>query len=225
MLVPSNIKEDEKHPGSPPWKWRRTSIWGCITISKSLLSEWSFLGRVSSGHFWSDPFMPHHSWVASGMYCGLLSAPALQQCRILSFSLQRHVALDDICKPMTLLSFHHKQNVLYKNNIQYWNDSINLTNWVRLSSWSKSLRKKKSKCKSSFCWWPNFMKYAFLLAKRCHHIWSHLGPVRVISTSESPVWTVVLWIINVDGICIRQLSITIMRYLSNAWRRKMSFDL
>lgn len=52
-----------------------------------------------------------------------------------------------ICKAMTLLNFHNKQKMLYKNNIQYWNDSIYLTNWARLSSQSEALSRKKQHTK------------------------------------------------------------------------------
>lgn len=57
------------------------------------------------------------------------------------------MGLGGICKAMTLLNFHNKQKMLYKNNIQYWNDSINLTNWARLSSQSESLSPQKQHTK------------------------------------------------------------------------------
>lgn len=57
------------------------------------------------------------------------------------------MAPDGICKAMTLLNFHNKQKMLYKHNIQYWNDSIYLTNWTKLSSRSEWLSSRKQHAK------------------------------------------------------------------------------
>lgn len=56
----------------------------CITISKSIQPQLSFLCKGDLGHFRLNPFKPHLSSVASGIYCGLF-ALTLQKCKVSSF--------------------------------------------------------------------------------------------------------------------------------------------
>lgn len=121
----------------PHCKWRWTSSWLHYHIKE--LTVWMII--LGQSRFRTFPITGHITVHQHLVHIVCSSSTTVESS--ISFGWSSLLLWVASVRAMTRLNFHNKQKTLYKNNIQYWNDSIHPTNWLRLSSLSKCVSEHK----------------------------------------------------------------------------------